>query len=111
MRENTIERSLVRKGKKRGIEFLKFKTPSRRNVPDRITFLDNGITVFIECKRPGEDLRIGQKRYCGKLIAKGHRVYVLDNLQEVDIIIEEIIRLSEDSHPVCFNEPLVRSIS
>lgn len=98
MIESTVERRLVTNFKKAGIELLKFKTPSRRDVPDRICFLDDAVTVLIEVKKPGETLRKKQLLYCKGLVAKGHFVFVIDNTGMVNGLITEVLRLSEKSY-------------
>lgn len=52
--ERNVEASLVRYAKKHGIYTRKFVSPSQRGVPDRI-FVKNGVVLFLEVKRPGEE--------------------------------------------------------
>lgn len=98
MRERTVEKALVRKGKQRGIKFYKFKTPSRKDAPDRIAFLDGGWTIFVECKRPGEVPRFTQAKFIQTLRKAGHIVYVLDDTSKVDELLDEIIQIPKNGY-------------
>lgn len=53
-RERNVEAALVRYAGERGILTRKFASPARRGVPDRI-FVRDGVVLFLEVKRPGEE--------------------------------------------------------
>ena len=52
--EASIEAKIVKFCREHGIYTRKFASPSNRGVPDRI-FCKNGIAVFLELKRPGNE--------------------------------------------------------
>lgn len=70
------------------IEARKYK--SRMHDPDRVCFFPNGLTVFVELKRPGEEPRPGQIREHNRLRALGYLVYVIDSKPGVLQFIEEM---------------------
>ena len=94
MRERTVEKALVRKGKQRGVKFIKFKSPSQNSLPDRIAFLPGPYTVLIECKRPDEPPRLAQENRLQEFIDKGYQVYVLDRVEDIDAILDTITMMS-----------------
>ena len=98
MLESSVERRLVNEFKSVKIELLKFKTPSRNDVPDRICFLNDGITIFIEVKRPGETPRKKQLLYMRGLADQGHYVFVIDNTGKVNDLVSAVLRLSKEGH-------------
>lgn len=106
MLESRVERRLVDKFKDVGIELLKFKTPSRRDVPDRLGLLENATTIFVEVKRPGEELRKKQLLYCKDLCKKGYIVFVIDNTGMINELVTEAIRLSKRSNPIRYHETI-----
>lgn len=90
MRESTIERYLC--GQVRavlhGIAY-KFKSPGRKNVPDRIVCLPGGRQHFVETKAPGKKANPGQAREHARLFGLGFSVMVLDTKEKVDRFIEQ----------------------
>lgn len=85
MRESPIERYLVKivrtvlKG-----ECLKFTSPGRRHVTDRLVLLPGRRIWFIELKQPGAKPRPGQVRFHGVLNTLGFNVAVLDTKEKID---------------------------
>lgn len=72
----------------------KYTSPSHRSVPDRL-FLGHGDHhFFIEFKKPGGKLTSGQEREIEKLKKRGHRVYVIDNVEEGKEVIDNEVRAS-----------------
>lgn len=58
----------------------KFTSPNHRSVPDRL-FLGHGDHhFFIEFKKPGGKLTPGQEKEIKRLIKRGHRAYVIDDI-------------------------------
>lgn len=87
MLEKTIERKYANAIKFFGGLCLKFVSPGRRNVPDRLVLLPmtaaEAIIVakymyFVEFKRPGQKPRKAQEREFERLRAMGYRVDVID---------------------------------
>ena len=76
MSEIKIERRFVKLVKDNfNIRAIKFKDPARRGAPDRLILLPGGRCLFIEFKKPGEDLREEQEEYHEWLRYWGHAVH------------------------------------
>ena len=90
MRESVIERHLVRVVRERGGECLKFTSPGRRGVTDRIVMLPGGFVAFVELKAPGEKPRADQVRFHTRCFELGATCLVFDSKSEVDIWIRKV---------------------
>ena len=84
MRESVIEQRLVDRVKALGGMCPKFKSPQRKNVPDRIVLLPGARIFFVEAKATGEEPNDGQLREHERLRALGFEVLVIDNFQGID---------------------------
>jgi hypothetical protein len=84
MLEKDVEAHLVRRVAALGGLALKFTSPARRNVPDRIVLQPGGVLTFVELKAPGKKPTAGQLREHERLRALGFRVLVLDTKDAVD---------------------------
>ena len=95
MRESKVEKHLVDRVKALGGVAEKYKSPGRRNVPDRIVLwpaLQNMARMnvsgpyvhFVECKRPGEEPTPGQLRDHERRRTMGFTVVVVDSIESVD---------------------------
>ena len=84
MRESVVERHLVAVVRKLGGECLKFTSPGRRHVPDRVVLLPGGRVWFIELKAPGAKPRLGQVRFHAMLAKLGCRCVVLDTKEKIN---------------------------
>ncbi len=62
---------------------LKFRSPQRRNVTDRIVLLPGARVIFVELKAPGEKPTKAQAREHARLQALGFRVDTLDSDEAV----------------------------
>lgn len=90
--EKDIEGYLVKRVKGCGGEAIKFTSPQRSNVPDRIVLVPTmgmggkmkGEVVFVELKAPGESPTSGQLREHKRLLDLGFAVYVLDSYDSVN---------------------------
>lgn len=92
MREREIEKYLRERIETAGGMCLKFTSPGRRHVPDRIVLMPHGVVVFVEVKRPGEMPREGQLREHERLRALGANVAVLDSKPTVDLFVAMAVR-------------------
>jgi hypothetical protein len=86
--ESSVENSFVRKCKKLKVTQIKLGYDT---LPDRMALIPGDI-IFIEFKRPGEDLRKNQEATVKKLRRLGFKVYVIDNNKDA---INLAVRLSE----------------
>ncbi|MFC9755175.1 VRR-NUC domain-containing protein [Streptomyces sp. NPDC056921] len=89
-RERDIEGYLLAQCRAHGLLCLKFVSPARRGVPDRIVVAPRG-TVFVEVKRPGGQLRKLQQRTHAKLRDHGAEVHVVDDKPSVDAFIAHLL--------------------
>lgn len=84
MRESSIEKHLRLRAEARGGLALKFTSPGRRHVSDRLVILPGGGVWFVELKAPGKSLRPGQARFRAALEKLGCNYKVIDSKAEVD---------------------------
>lgn len=85
MKERAIERYLVQRVRRLGGECLKFTSPGRIGVPDRIVMLPGGELTFVETKRPeGGVLSEPQKRCHARLRELMQEVRVLSTKEGID---------------------------
>lgn len=91
MLERDIEAYLVKRCKEIGALCDKFTSPQRRSVPDRlITF--GGRVLFVELKATGKKPTEAQVRDHERRRAAGALVYWLDSTQQVDWVIDALVR-------------------
>jgi hypothetical protein len=77
--------SRLKKGVERlGGRCIKFVSPGRRNVVDRLVLMAEGRIYFVELKAEGEVPNDGQLREHYRLRKMGFKVYVLDSFELVD---------------------------
>lgn len=91
LQEKFIERELVSRLKKVGVESIKFEVLGKRGMPDRIILIPGGRVVFAEVKSPGEKLRPLQEKRKRELENLGFKVYVIDSKTEIDGLVKQII--------------------
>lgn len=91
MRESKIEKHLVDETKRRtGGTAYKFKSPGRKNVPDRILLLPGGQVFLVELKATGEQPEEGQLREHERLRVLSFDVRVIDTIAGVDKFLDEV---------------------
>lgn len=90
MREKTLEQKLMNETKKRSGLCLKFVSPGITGVPDRIILLPDARIGFVEVKGLGEKPRKIQIRRHEQIRHLGFGVYVLDQADEIERILDEI---------------------
>ncbi len=90
MREKEIESKLVQSVKAVGGIAPKFTSPGFDGMPDRILLLPGGHIGFVEAKAPGEKPRPLQLARHKLLYGLGFRVYILDNVRQIERILDEI---------------------
>ena len=83
MREIVIEQKLRKQVEACGCLCLKFVSPGRVGVPDRIILAPGGRTVFVELKAPGEKPSPVQFHVHARLRELGFPVYVVDGPEQI----------------------------
>jgi len=90
VREKVIEQKLVSAIKIMGGICPKLTSPGFDGMPDRLVLLPKGKFGFVEVKAPGEKprpLQIARHKLLRKL---GFKVYVLDDIEQINRILDEI---------------------
>ena len=90
MREKIIEKELVRAVKDKGGIAPKFTSPGFDGMPDRLVLLPGGRMGFVELKAPGKKPRALQMARHKLLRRLGFKVYVIDEINQIDSVLEEI---------------------
>lgn len=94
-RERTIERHLLRECRRNGFLCLKFVSPARGGVPDRLVITPLA-TVFVEVKRPGGNLESRQKAVHAKMRRFGAEIHVVDDEPAIDALIAHLLEKHGD---------------
>lgn len=89
-REKAVEQHLLTQCRRHGLFCLKFVSPARGGVPDRIVITPTG-TVFVEVKRPGGDLEKRQRVMHAKMRRFGAEIHVVDDELAVDAFIAHVL--------------------
>jgi len=90
MKEKQIELKLRDAVKACGGLALKFVSPGTAGVPDRIVLASHGRLFFVELKAPGKHLSPKQLKMAGVLERFGHKVRVIDSIEQVKEFMDEI---------------------
>ena len=90
MREKIIEKELARAVKGKGGIAPKFTSPGFYGMPDRLILLPGGRMGFVELKAPGKKPRALQEARHKLLRRLGFKVYVIDEINQIDSVLEEI---------------------
>jgi hypothetical protein len=88
--ESTIETYLSSRVKAMGGLSLKGAIPGQRFI-DRICIMPDGVTLWVECKRPtgGHRTKLQENRIA-KLLEMGHFAFFVRTKEEVDLILDGI---------------------
>ena len=86
--EKAIERYLVARVKELGGECLKYINAGAVGYPDRICLLPGGVTIWVELKSKGEQLRAVQKIRITRLLKIGHVVHICDSKEAIDQVLQ-----------------------
>jgi len=87
MRENEVENYLKKNIERVGGLCLKFVSPGKSGVPDRLCLMPNGKSFFVEVKSPGKKLRPLQLKCKKDFEQLHHPVKVVDTKDGVDLLI------------------------
>ena len=88
--ERTIEQKLAARVKAMGGIAPKFTSPGFDGMPDRLVLLPSGRMAFVELKAPGKKPRALQMARHRLLRRLGFKVYVIDEINQIDSVLEEI---------------------
>ena len=90
MRENQIEKKLVKAVKSMGGFAPKFISPGMNGMPDRLLLLPGSVIAFVETKAEGETMRPLQIKRKRQLERLGFRVYCVDDVGMIGGVLDEI---------------------
>ena len=90
MREKDIEKELAARTRAMGGIAPKFTSPGFDGMPDRLVLLPGGRMGFVELKAPGKKPRALQMARHRLLRRLGFKVYVIDEINQIDSVLEEI---------------------
>lgn len=90
MRERTIEAWIRKKIEARGGVFLKFTSPGRTGVPDRIAIFPDGRLVFVELKTETGKLTKVQAYVCKQLIDLKQTVCIVHGMNGAKQFLEDM---------------------
>lgn len=79
MLERQVENPVVDYAKKQGMKVRKMNGQGFNHWPDRLFLGEEGLSFWVEFKRPGGVLSPGQEIMIDDLRRMGHRVYVCDD--------------------------------
>jgi len=89
MQESSFEKRLRREVEKHGGLALKFVSPGKRGVPDRLVLKSGGHAIFVEMKAPGKPLEPLQRKRSEQLRILGFPVYKIDSIEDITMFIRE----------------------
>lgn len=88
MRESEIEKYLCDRVKAEGGIALKFTSPGRKGVPDRIILMPGGVILFVELKANNAELNDAQYRTRILFNNLDTPIYAINSKNQVDWFIE-----------------------
>lgn len=90
--EKDVEQMLVRHVEQAGGQCLKWVSPGRSGVPDRIVLLPGGVIAFVELKRPhGGKVSALQLYWADMLQELGFKWYLIRSADDVWRFMEDVI--------------------
>lgn len=90
MREKQIEQKLAQAVRKSGGMCLKFVSSNFDGMQDRLILFPGGKIAFAELKAPGKKPRPLQIARHKVLMKLGFRVYIIDSVEQIGVILDEI---------------------
>ena len=103
--EKDLEAYLVSECEARGWDAIKFTSPGRRGVPDRIISADFNTIVFCEVKHPNGKgvLSANQEDEIAGLQDRHHIVYVVETVDQIKRMIYDI-RVAVQANKYIYNK-------
>ena len=86
--EKAIEQYLTDSIKKLGGICLKYSNPGMVGFPDRVCLLPDGVTLWVELKSKGQQLRTMQRIRISQMLHLGHTVTVCKSKEDIDRMLE-----------------------
>lgn len=86
--EKAIEQHLTGSVKKLGGICLKYSNPGMIGFPDRVCLLPKGVTLWVELKSKGQQLRTMQRIRITQMMRLGHTVNVCKSKTDIDRMLE-----------------------
>lgn len=86
--EKAIEQYLTDSVKKLGGICLKYSNPGMVGFPDRVCLLPRGVTLWVELKSRGQQLRTMQRIRISQMVQLGHTVNVCKSKEDIDRMLE-----------------------
>ena len=90
MRESTIEARLRKRVRAKGGLCYKFVSPGNDGVPDRIVFIPDGRTIYVETKAPNGRLSEIQKWQQSEMRKRGADVRTIWSVEQVNEFVKEV---------------------
>jgi len=90
MHESQLESHMRKRVESAGGLALKFTSPNRAGVPDRIVVLPGGRIAFVELKTTTGRLRPLQKKRIRQLLDRGALVYVVRTKSDIEEMLHAI---------------------
>jgi len=91
MLEKELEVRFRERVRKAGALPLKFVSPGKAGVPDRIVLAPGGRVFFVELKQKGKKPRSLQQYTIREFCKLGFPVYVVDSLQAIEAFVREVM--------------------
>ena len=86
--EKATEQYLTACVKQMGGMCLKYSNPGMVGFPDRVCLLPGGITLWVELKSKGQQLRTMQRIRISQMLHIGHLVNVCKSKEDIDKMLE-----------------------
>ena len=86
--EKMIERYLCDSVKQMGGVCLKYSNAGMVGFPDRVCLLPKGVTLWVELKSKGQQLRTMQRIRISQMVHLGHLVNVCKSKEDIDRMLE-----------------------
>jgi len=104
--ESTIESHLVKWVERHGGIALKGAIPGRRFL-DRICIMPDGVTLWVECKRPkGGQRTVLQEETIRQLLELGHFAFFVKTKEDVNLILNGVRIFNDAGQLVVFEYPI-----
>lgn len=102
--EKDLEAYLVSECEARGWDAIKFTSPGRNGMPDRIISADFNTIVFCEVKHPNGKgvLSANQEDEIAGLQDRQHDVYVVETVEQVNQMLMDITNMEEFNRFIYF---------